>query len=312
MNKHQKKLLVRLNQAAPLLVAISEELSFTKAAERLNVQQSAVSHRVRALEQSLGVTLFERTTRKLKHTEAGLIVCQAATTSLAIWPQALDKLASLHTAEQIKLSLPSSLAMKWLIPILGHADSRGLDISLNVSDEHVNFDHENIDAAIRFGIGPYPGLHSVRLSHCKLQPVASPNVISTIGQDIDSFVINDEVSLLADHTGEADNTSFDWQSYLTGIGLNDDSLTNISYQFGRADLMLQAAINGLGIGLGRTLLIEQDLESGFLKKMGPSVKIKAGYWLVCKPSFAETKRYEKIYGWLKEEIHHTLAPSENK
>ncbi|MCK6264629.1 LysR family transcriptional regulator [Vibrio sp. ZSDE26] len=306
MNNNEEKLLIRLSQAAPMLAAIGEELSFTKAADTLNIQQSAVSHRVRSLEQALGITLFERTTRKLVPTEAGLVLCRAAKESQSIWPKALDNLRDLQSNAQIKLSLSSSLAMKWMIPILRHSYSHDLNISLNVSDKPVNFDHEPIDVAIRFGIGPYPGLHSTRLSRCTLQPVASPKLIRTFEQDVKSVVVSHETMLLGDRLGEKDQTQFDWTNYFEG-STYDVEVSDLSvHRFDRADLMLQAAVNGIGVALGRTLLIEQDIKSGFLEKVGPAVTIQSGYWLVCKPSFAESQRYESLCHWLKEEIKQTI------
>ncbi|MDA0408853.1 LysR family transcriptional regulator [Vibrio alginolyticus] len=307
MNRHPEKLLTRLSQSAPMLAAIGEELNFTKAAEKLNIQQSAVSHRVRSLEKALEITLFERTTRKLALTQAGTILCQAASESESIWPKALDKLEQLHSTEHIGLSLSSSLAMKWLIPILSKADTYDLKISLNVSDEHVNFDHENIDVSIRFGIGPYPGLHSVRLSRCVLQPVVNPSLMKTLNGDINSVLSCGQTTLLTDRLGERDNTNFNWQSYFDKREYSEFTKRNATHQFDRADLMLQAAINGIGIALGRTLLIEHDIKSGFLEKIGVAVNTESEYWLVCKPSFAETKRYKRLVRWLKQEVRQTTS-----
>ena len=75
---NRNKTISKLAQASPMLAAIGEELSFTKAAERLNVDQSAVSHRAKSLEEALGHTLFDRTTRQLRLTEIGEILCHAA------------------------------------------------------------------------------------------------------------------------------------------------------------------------------------------------------------------------------------------
>ncbi len=289
-----------------MLAAIGQEMSFTKAAEKLNVQQSAVSHRVRSLEDVLGVTLFERTTRKLIPTRAGSILCHAAVESESIWPSALNALEQLNSTEQTRLSLSSSLAMKWLIPILNNASAFDLDISLNVSDEHVNFEHDNIDASIRFGAGPYPGLHAERLSRCVLQPVVNTSLMQTFNGDMVSAINSGQAALLTDRVGERDSTNFDWKSYFGDNEFSEELSQVVTHHFDRADLMLQAAINGLGIALGRTLLIEQDIKSGFLQKIGKPVNTKSEYWLVCKPSFAETLRYKRLVQWLKQEIQQTL------
>ena len=171
----------KLVHSSPMLAAIGEELSFTKAAERLGVDQSAVSHRIRSLEDTLGHTLFDRTTRQLRLTEIGEILCHAATDNLARWDAALDKVERSRSTNSIRLSLPSSLAMRWLIPALPNASVINLKLSLDVNEEVVDLQANEADAAIRFGPGPYPRLHSTHLIHCWMQPVASPNYLGDRG-----------------------------------------------------------------------------------------------------------------------------------
>jgi hypothetical protein len=107
----------------------SEEFSFTKAAERLGMGQSAVIHRIRSLEEALGHTLFDRTTRQLRFTEIGKILCHATIDTVTKWDAALDKVKRSQSTNLIQLSLPSSLAMKWLIPALRNAQAMNLNIS---------------------------------------------------------------------------------------------------------------------------------------------------------------------------------------
>ncbi len=304
MNKNNKALFDRLNQAAPMLAAIGSELSFTKAAEQLNIQQSAVSHRVRSLEQMLDTTLFERTTRSLKLTEAGKIICQAATDSISIWPQAIKKLKHLEESERIKLSVSSSVAMKWLIPLLSAKDKDIPDISLQIEDQTVDFEDSQNDVALRFGRGPYPGLHSVRLVPCSLQAVASPLIANILSNE--QTWEKDKVQLISDSTAEQENSDFNWANYFSHNTTSALMGCKQSYEFERSDLVLIAAANGLGVALGRTLLIEQDLKAGFLKPIGPALKMDASYWLVCKPSFAETKRHALLLQWLRKQISNTI------
>lgn len=301
----RSEMVAKLVQASSLLAAIGEEQSFTKAAERLKVHQSAVSHRTKSLEDALGQTLFERTTRRLRITEAGEILCHAAIDAMVRWDTALDKLERSRSINLIRLSLPSSLAMKWLIPALPRAQEIDLDISLEVKEEHIDFQVNEADAAIRFGRGPYPGLYSAHLAHCRLQPVASSTYLGD--RSIGGALLNNaETAFLSDRRGESDKTDFSWDYYFSANGpvMND---FEPDYQFDRADLMLQAAISGMGVGLGRTLLIESDLEAGFLKPIGPSVGMRSGYWLVCSASFAETNRFERLHAWLKGEIRKTTG-----
>jgi LysR family glycine cleavage system transcriptional activator len=288
-------------------MAIAVEMSFTKAAERLGVDQSAVSHRVKSLEDALGHSLFDRTTRTLRLTEVGEILCRAAIDNMASWDTALDKVERSRSTNLIRLSLPSSLAMKWLIPALPNASEINLKISLVVNEETVDLQAKEADAAIRFGPGPYPGLHSTHLCHCWIQPVVSANYPS--GQDDHELLLNDStMPFLADRRGELDKTDFNWSYYFSKIGTIKNDF-NYDLQFDRADLMLQAAISGVGIGLGRTLLIEADIESGYLKTIGTSIRMRSSYWLVCSSSFAESSRFKKLRDWLNSEVQATKSPT---
>jgi LysR family glycine cleavage system transcriptional activator len=106
----RNKAITKLTQASPMLAAIGEELSFTKAAERLNVDQSAVSHRAKSLEDALGYTLFDRTTRSLRLTEIGEILCVAASDTVDKWGTALDKRVS-YPAYPLKLNCSTFIAI---------------------------------------------------------------------------------------------------------------------------------------------------------------------------------------------------------
>lgn len=293
----------KLSQATAFLAAIARDGSFSKAAERLGVHQSAISHRVRGLEEALGIPLFERTTRKLNLTDAGEILCAAATRSMAEWEAATDQLRRNRDSDVIRLSLPSSLAMKWLLPALPRAATTGLDIAIDVADGLVDFNRRQADAAIRFGHGPYPGLHATRLAACRLQPVAAAGY-ELNGRDIATLAASRDVTFLGDRRGETDDTGFSWQAWFDGAGPAPADFAP-GQTFDRADLMLQAAIAGAGIGLGRTLLVEADIRAGFLQPLDKAVPMRSAYWLVCSPAFAATERHDRLLRWLKQEVRRT-------
>ena len=79
------------------------------------------------------------------------------------------------------------------------------------------------------------------------------------------------------------------------------------HHFDRADLMLQASIAGLGIALGRSLLIEGDLKHGLLQAVGPARPISSAYWLVCRPELAGSDRMNARESWLRKRASATLA-----
>lgn len=297
----------KLAQAGPLLAALEREESFTKAAGVLAVDQSAVSHRLRDLEELLGIRLFDRTTRRVVPTRAGRILCAVANRSMADWDRALAEIRLDRTDNHIRLSMSSSLATKWLFPVLTGAKEKGLNLGLEVDDALVDLRLQEIDAGLRFGMGPYPGLHSVKVSNAWLQPVYSPSIWPNLA-DADLSALSDNVPLLADNAGASDSTGFNWSTYYSGLGINDPNL-RVQQVFARADLMLQAASSGAGIALGRTLLIEQDIKEGFLARLGPAVPMRAAYWLVCPHPFARDPRFKSLSDWLSDEVKRTVETS---
>ncbi|CAM3459804.1 LysR family transcriptional regulator [Thalassospira profundimaris] len=293
-------LIARVSPLAPVLAAIARENSFSKAAEKLGVHQSAVSHRITQLEEALGFALFERTTRQITPTEYGRVLCAAALETVDVWDGAFDRLDKFRTEGTVSLSVASALAMKWVLPNLTSAQQAGLEIALDVNDRPVDFSAGTIDAAIRFGTGPYPGLHSSLLKKAAIVPVARPGYVGG-GRGLEGILGDPDVTLLKDAVGERDGTDFSWGYYCAQAGVSFDT-DRTALAFDRADLVLQAAINGMGIGLGRTLLIEGDIAQGFLEAVGPAVPMKSAYWLVCRAEFAKTERHAKLLAWLKDQM----------
>ncbi|WP_291727449.1 LysR family transcriptional regulator [Leisingera sp. F5] len=297
--KKTDTLLPKLIQSSPLLEAIAEEQNFTRAAERLGIEQSAVSHRIKALEKALGVPLFDRTTRRIMPTEAGRILCDAAQHSGSAWRAALTRLHDLKTSRSLRLSVSSSVAMKWVVPALQRAQDSGLDLLVDVDDRLVDLHAGEAKAAIRYGLGPYPGLHSEPLLQAVLLPVSRPGYLGPV--PLQDYCRQPGARLLVDRFGESDGTGFSWQEYFAGRGWDIEFERSIN-AFARADLAIQAAIGGMGIALGRSLLVENDLEAGFLEVVGKQVKSRARYWLVTTPANAATDGYQALRQWVHEEI----------
>ena len=293
MNKRVEKLL----HAAGHVAAVNETLSFTRAAERLQVHQSAVSHRIKQLEAELGYDLFERTTRRLKPTAAGREIGRAVDRAIEGLSAAVEKIDAGRLGGMIRLSVPSSLAMKWLIPNLGGARRAGVDLSLHAQDDVVDLAAGEADAAIRFGKIPAPGLHALKLCNVWLRPVASPAYLRGLEDPWSGRFI-------ADRRGEADDTGFSWQAWSAASGRPPPSKQAVTY-FDRADLMLQAAISGAGVALGRALIVEADVEAGFLDYVGDEVRLDTAYWLVATREVAQTPAFQNLSRWLEREVVRT-------
>lgn len=295
----------RLVQSLGLLDAVREQGSFAGAARELGIDPSAVSHRVRALEADLDQRLFDRTTRAVRPTRAGVILCDLARRTWEEAERALAAARDLRSSRSIRLSVHSSLAMKWLLPRLPEAERAGLDLSIDVREGLVRFEGGEVDAGFRFGTGPYSGVHATRLAGCRLQPVigaSHPLARSTGGDPL----AEGRVTLLADAGAELYRTGTTWADYLALAGLPGEAARAFR-RFGRADLMLQAAIAGLGVALGRSLLIEDDIRQGLLLPVGRPMPIKASYWLVTTPELAETAGMVALRHWLTDQIRQTLG-----
>ncbi len=296
MIKSQRATLQKLAAAAPALAAVCRLKGFTHAARELGVHQSAISHKIRNLEEDLGFTLFTRTTRNVVPTLQGAPICAACATSTDALAAALDAVTRIQQHSGTTLSVSSSLAMKWIVPAMPRARASGLQIALNINDDLTDFgESEASQAAIRFGPGPYPGLHATVLSRCLAIPVCNRGTPpSLLSADRDAV-------LLRDTRAEDDGTDATWEQYL-GCDLYRSNRFDTSVTFDRTDVAIQAAIGGLGHALARSLLVEADFEAGVLVSSGAPKPVRSRYWLVTKPDFAQTDTYKNLAAWLASEV----------
>ena len=282
-----------------MLAAVFRTKSFTQAAKELGVDQSAISHKIRKLEEDLGFALFARTTRNVVPTLQGASICAASVTSTDALSDAMDAVFRIQKHDGAVLSVSSSLAMKWVVPAMSRAQSSGLRITLNIDDELTDFSQYRVSqAAIRFGPGPYPGLHATVLSKCFAIPVASRDTASSLLRN------EHPTTLLRDMRSEADNTDNTWETYF-GLEKYRSSRFDKAVTFDRTDVAIQAAIGGLGHALARTLLVENDFEAGLLINSGPPKPVHSKYWLVTSPDFAQTEVFKKMAAWLANEVRNS-------
>ena len=276
--------------------AAARHLSFTNAATELNVTQTAISHQIRRLEEELGVRLFVRQNRSLTLTAEAreyLPGIRAAFNDLRL---ATDRLKRKDNDHVLTVSTLASLAAKWLLPRLSNFQQThpGIDVRITTSTSLVDFRRDDVDAAIRYGRGNWPGVRADWLMADELFPVCSP------------ALLNGDKALrcpedLANHTLLRSSGGYDddWRLWLTAAGL----ASNISKQPGLSfDLILmtvQAAIDGIGIAMGRTSYVQEDIAKGRLvvpfKITLPS---DAGFYLVSPEARAEPAKLSAFRQWL--------------
>ena len=159
--------------------AAGRHLSFTKAAEELYVTQAAISHQIKGLEEYLGIPLFRRLNRALLLTEAGQHYLPSVSQALEDLRKATDQLYQRDAVGVLTVTLLPSFAARWLVPRLGRFRQAHPDIEIRIAPtlETIDFAQDDVDIAIRYGHGSYPGLRCERFMSEDIYPVCSPELL---------------------------------------------------------------------------------------------------------------------------------------
>src|ERR1700746_2279199 len=152
--------------------------SYSEAARELHVTHSAVSQRIRQLEEDLGLTLFERQGNRMGPTPRGLRLQAGVTTPFWELGTAFASLQTRRTDAEITVSLLPVMAARWLVPRLPRFKARFPHINLHVKTAQslANFKSDGVDIAIRFGAGDWKGLRATKLLDEEFFPVCSPSL----------------------------------------------------------------------------------------------------------------------------------------
>jgi LysR family transcriptional regulator, glycine cleavage system transcriptional activator len=276
--------------------AAARHESFTRAAAELFVTQGAVSHQVKALEQELGLKLFNRERQRLVITEAGrdyLNVVRDAFDRIAL---GTERLLQRQNSGVLTVSTSPDFAAKWLVHRLGHFVEAHAEIDLRVSASlhHVDFAREEVDLAVRHGEGDWPGLDAVMLGAEQLFPVCSPKLLSGKRGPVK---LTDLLKFPLIHTGDRGH----WARWLAAAGV-DDKVAIHGPVLNRDAISIDAAINGQGIALARTTLVAWDLINGRLvRPFAETLPLSKTYWIVCPKAVAAQPKIATFRDWLLSE-----------
>jgi LysR family transcriptional regulator, glycine cleavage system transcriptional activator len=276
-------------------------MSFTAAAQELNQTQGAISHQVNTLEARLGVKLFERHPRGLKLTEAGGRYLPLVRDSLERL-RAAEDLVRLERPSVLTVTVSPNFASKWLVPRLGgfSVTHPNLDLRISASLQHVDFNREDIDLAVRHGTGDWPELHVTRLCAEELFPTCSPALLRS-GPPVRS------PADLSGHVLVHDRSRRQWRDWLAAFGI-DCPHTERGPVFDQTALAIDAAAAGQGIALARTALASLDLIAGRLvRPLEEAIPAEFAYWIVCRKSAADTPKISQFRSWLVEQVQDDKA-----
>jgi LysR family transcriptional regulator, glycine cleavage system transcriptional activator len=275
--------------------AAARHLSFTNAAAELNVTQTAISHQIRRLEEELGIRLFVRQNRALTLTSAAKDYLPGIRAAFQDLRQATDRLLRKDNDHVLTISTLASFAAKWLLPKLAsfqdaHPD---IDVRITTSTDLVDFRKDNVDAALRYGRGQWPGLDAVWLMADELFPVCSPALLTG---DHPLRRPEDLAHHMLLHTSGIND---DWRLWLTAAGLPVEAMARHELTFDLSLMTIQAAIDGLGVAIGRTSYVQDDIQKGRLVvPFDIAMPADAGFYLVSPDAAANTPKLAAFRTWL--------------
>jgi DNA-binding transcriptional LysR family regulator len=262
-------------------VAVGRHLSVTAASAELCVTQSAVSRQVHHLERVLGRKLFTRGHRSLEFTPIGRRLFEVADRSLADLQVIVAAIATSYAPRSVTISASAGVAALWLLPLIpdlqhAHPD---IDVRIDINDRVVNVDTENVDIALRYCNDGKAPEGSVQLFDEGVAPVVSPTVKRNAGSAQEAF---DRHVLL-----EFDDATYPWLSWrrmLARLGIERSTRAPL-LRLNRYDQVIQAAVSGHGIAIGRFPMLARFVEDGRLAPLlGDFLDRSSGYgvWLVAK------------------------------
>jgi len=292
------RLLPSLN-ALRTFEAVARHNSFTRAAEELNVTQSAASRLVRSLEDYLQVALFTRQSRRIELTDQGRFYNTLIKDSLdRIEAGTVELISTRDGKGTLSIGMLPTFGTRWLVPRLPSFQAAHPEISLNIisSDGELDFTRQRIDVAVRFGHGNWPDAIIDPLMAEQIQVVCSP-VLMNSQHPLISYDALRYHRLIRHSTRPSA-----WEHWFGAVGL-----PHLDLQWGPSlehfFMVIQAAIAGLGVALLPSFLVEDEIRKGTLVAPFPDrVAGPGAYYLVTSAAKRELPRVKIFRQWLLDQV----------
>lgn len=296
-------------RALSTLESAGRHLNFTRAADELGLTPAAVSYQVKEIEERLGVVLFQRTSRSIRLTEAGRILIDASVEALDLLNKAAAKARKLSRGmTMLKVTVDPQFASKWLMRRVErfrvlHPDT---ELRFDISYEVRDFDQDDIDVAIRFGTGRYPGMRTHRLFDNIIIPVCSPRLLKSgapLAEPRDLL----KHTLVHIEWSRQGVTWPNWRMWMAAAGVDDfdDSRTVV---FGTSSDAVQAAVDGNAVALADFAMVANDLSEGRLVRpfdLGIRIPPEFAYFVVYPEASAGDPRIAAFRDWIVDEAAST-------
>lgn len=282
--------------------AAARHVSFSKAADELNVTPAAVSHQIHALEQDLGVRLFHRLNRSIELTASALILLPGLTEAFAGIQSSVRRLRAHNDTGTLTVTASPSFAAKWLVLRLHRFQDLcpQIDVRISATDEVVELTKGDFDVAVRYGTGKYPGLDVELLFTNEVFPACSPQLL-TAGPPLRT---PDDLSLhnlIHDQAIERDPLVPTWPMWLKAAGVKNIPAAG-GLRFNNIHLALDAAIAGHGVVLAYSTIAAADLAAGRLIRLfSLALPDQFAYYIVTAPGALERPKVTAFRNWLRRE-----------
>src|SRR5215471_16729235 len=253
--------------------AAARHLSFTRAADELHVTQAAVSHQVKTLEQRLGVKLFRRLPKSLLLTDEGQALLPELHDAFERMARAVNRVTSAQGGSALSVS------------------------TLTTTARMVDFTREDVDVAVRYGDGNWPGLHVEKMFEDELTPLCGRAYKDRLRapQDLRDVPLLDASPPEPASVGE-------WGTWFKAAGIAQLPMTRGAV-FDSTKIAAQAAIDGLGVAIGSPYLFAEDIAAGRLFQPFPlTVRNGKAYWLVCAEGTAARPKIKAFRDWIFSEL----------
>ena len=269
--------------------------SFSRAADELHLTHGAVSHQVRALEEHLGVPLFVRHGKRVALTAAGRAFAETVRGALDAIAAGAEALR-VRRDDRLTVSVLPSFASRWLMPRLMRFMDANPQVDVNViaTGAHANFRDDEVDVAIRFGVGPWPPLVCEAFLDDEYFPVGSPKMRRKLPRTPRDLLKAGIIREDRDY----------WSAWFERAGVPIEEAKAVRAPlFNDSTYALQTAARGEGIALARRSIVYEDLEKGELVRLFDiAVPSRERYWFVGPKELAASPKVRRFRDWVKGEL----------
>jgi LysR family glycine cleavage system transcriptional activator len=264
--------------------------SYSAAAKELAVTHGAVSQQIRRLEAELGAQLFRRQGNSMIPLPAAARLAERIAEAQGLLAEGLREFANSAAGDPLVVSIDPQLGVRWLPPRLPRlrADPAGANLDLRFEERLADFVTDGVDVALRYGREPPANLASALLFREQLFPVCSPTLPG-------HAAICNARDLLA--APLLRHTHRPWRLWFSGFGLSEPPPSGP--EFADSLMIIEAAVQGMGVALARSSLVQHDLETGRLVRLLPeAVENDFAFYVAWRADNPKVPRIHALRDWL--------------